>query len=211
VVKREVDERIDRQLAVEVSTPRHQVADALGEHDSASERRALRSLVLSIGDSQPMEAWRRPRAAAAVLLADDRRRMERVLHDGVQNELVALIVKAALEQQDRETQPALVEMLRAGSSCTGGAGLGAQHRSRDLPSAARRLRPPKSVAAHAARAAVDVRLIGSAHRGTEAAEEAVYFACSEPIQNAAKYAGRGAQVTLRLRHDQGSLAADGRR
>ena len=128
--------------------------------------------------------------------------------------IVFSVVVLALAQQDRETPPALVEMLRAGSSYTGSAGLGAQHRSRDLPSAARRLRPPKSVAAHAARAAVDVRLIGSAHSGTEAAEEAVYFACSEAIQNAAKYAGRGAQVTLRLRQDQGSLgvriADDGR-
>jgi len=48
--------------------------------------------------------------------------------------------------------------------------------------------------------------MGSVPRGTDAAEEAVYFACSEAIQNAAKYAGRAAQVTLRLRHEQGSLA-----
>jgi signal transduction histidine kinase len=48
----------------------------------------------------------------------------------------------------------------------------------------------------------------------DAAQEAVYFACSEAIQNVANHAGRGAQVTLRLRHDHGSLteriADDGR-
>ena len=72
----------------------------------------------------------------------------------------------------------------------------------------------EALRSQAMRAVVDVRLMGSAPRGTEAAEEAVYFACSEAIQNAAKYAGGAAQVTLRLRHDQGSLgvlvADDGR-
>ena len=64
----------------------------------------------------------------------------------------------------------------------------------------------KALRAQAARAAVDVRVEGTAPRSTEAAEEAVYFACSEAIQNAAKYAGRGTRVTLRLRHHHGSLA-----
>src|SRR5690242_3515900 len=48
VAEREIDERIDGQLAVEASTPSHQIADARGEHEAASQRRALRSLVLSI-------------------------------------------------------------------------------------------------------------------------------------------------------------------
>ena len=64
----------------------------------------------------------------------------------------------------------------------------------------------QALRAQAARATVDVRLMGSAPRGSEGAEEAVYFACSEAIQNAAKYAGRGAQVTMRLRHAEGLLA-----
>jgi signal transduction histidine kinase len=41
----------------------------------------------------------------------ERRRLERDLHDGVQNELVALIVELALAQQDPETPPAFVETL----------------------------------------------------------------------------------------------------
>jgi signal transduction histidine kinase len=207
VTKREIDERTDGQLAVEVSTPNHQIADARGKHEAASERRALRSLVLSIGDSQPMQARRPPRAPASVPLANDRRRLERDLHDGVQNELVALIVKLALAQQDPETPPALVEML-AGLEARAQAALDS------VRNIARGIYPPlladfglaEALRAQAARAAVDVRLMGSAPRGTEAAEEAVYFAGSEAIQNAAKYAGRGTQVTLRLRHDQGSLA-----
>ena len=207
MAKREIDERTDGQLAVGGSTQSDRTAGVRGEREEISERRALRSLVLSIGDSQPMHARRPPRDRAAAPLADDRRRLERDLHDGVQNELVALILKLALAQEEPETPPALVEML-AGLEARAQAALDS------VRNIARGIYPrlladfglAEALRAQAARATVDVRLIGSAPRGTEAAEEAVYFACSEAIQNAAKYAGRGTQVTLRLRYDDGSLA-----
>lgn len=184
MAKSKFAERIDPQLAGEAST-----------------------LVRSISESQPTQARRPPRAPAAVLLANDRRRLERDLHDGVQNELVALIVKLALAQEDPKSPPALVEML-AGLEARAQAALDSV---RDI---VRGIHPPlladfgltQALRAQAARAAVDVRLIGSAPRGTEAAEQAVYFTCSEAIQNATKYAGPGTQVTFRLRYDQGSLA-----
>jgi hypothetical protein len=47
VAKREIDERINGHLTVEVSTPSHQNGDTRAERAAASERRALRSLVLS--------------------------------------------------------------------------------------------------------------------------------------------------------------------
>ena len=120
-----------------------------------------------------------------------------------------------LAQQDPGTPAALVEML-AGLEARAQAALDS------VRNIARGIYPPlladfglaEALRSQKAHAAVDVRLIGTTARGTEAAEEAVYFACSEAIQNAAKYAGRGTQVTLRLRHDQGSLgvrvADDGR-
>ena len=111
-----------------------------------------------------------------------------------------------LARQDPGTPAALVEML-AGLEARAQAALDS---ARNI---ARGIYPPlladfglaEALRSQAVRAAVDVRLMGTTPRGTEAAEEAVYFACSEAIQNAAKYAGRGTQVTLRLRHDQGSL------
>jgi signal transduction histidine kinase len=129
---------------------------------------------------------------------------------------VALIVTLALAQEDPQTPPPLVETL---------AGLEARAQAvlDSVRNIARGIYPPlladcglaEALRVLAARAAVDVRLIGSAPRGTGAAEEAVYFACSEAIQNAAKYAGRGTRVALRLHYDQGSLAVrvadDGRR
>jgi signal transduction histidine kinase len=43
--------------------------------------------------------------------ADERRHLERDLHDAVQTELVALIVKLAVAEQDPRTPPALADML----------------------------------------------------------------------------------------------------
>ena len=215
MAKREVAERIDGQLAVEACTPSHQLAEARGQHEATSEPRALRSLVLSISSRQRMQARRPARAATPGSLADDRRRLERDLHDGVQNDLVALIVKLALAQQDPETPPALVEML-AGLEARAQAALDSvRNVARGIyPSLLADFGLVEALRAQAARAALDVRLTGSAPRSTEAAEEAVYFACSEALQNAAKYAGRATQVELRLHHDQGSLdvgiADDGR-
>jgi signal transduction histidine kinase len=193
-------------VAVEASTRRSKLADPRGERDAVGDHRAMRSLVLSRRDFQAVQA-RPPRALTAVSLAEERRRWERDLHDGVQNELVALILKLALAQEDAVTPPALVEML-AGLEARAQAALDS------VRNIARGIYPPlladfgleKALRVQSARAAVDVSLEGTAPRSTEEAEEAVYFACSEAIQNAAKYAGCGARVTLRLRHDHGSLA-----
>ena len=202
----ETAEPITGQLTAEASTPSHKVVDARGERDAASERRAVRSLVLSIS-AQPMHARRPARAPTADPFADERRRLERDLHDGVQNELVALIVTLALAQEDPRTPPALVQTL-AGLEARAQAALDS------VRNIVRGIYPPaladfglaRALRAQAARSPIHVSLEGTAPRSTDAAEEAVYFACSEAIQNAAKYAGDEARITLRLRHEQGSLA-----
>src|SRR5947209_786135 len=52
VAKREIDQRINGHLAVAVSTPSHQIADTRAERAAASERGALRSLVLSASHTE---------------------------------------------------------------------------------------------------------------------------------------------------------------
>ena len=89
-----------------------------------------------------------------------------------------------------QTPPAVAEML-AGLEARAQAALDA------VRNIVRGIYPPlladfglaKALRAQAARAPVHVSLEGTAPRSTEAAEEAVYFACSEAIQNVAKYAG----------------------
>jgi signal transduction histidine kinase len=146
-------------------------------------------------------------ARSAIGGAGERQRLERDLHDGVQTELIALIVKLAVARQDPDTPPALADTL---------AGLEA-HAQTALDSVrniARGIYPailadfglPEALRAQARRAGVDLSILGSAPRSSEGSEEAVYFACSEAIQNAAKHAGSGARCTLRLRHHAQSLA-----
>lgn len=136
------------------------------------------------------------------------------LHDGVQNELVALIVGLASAEQDPQTPPALAARLAALEAR-------AQAVLDSVRNVARGIYPPvladfgvaRALRAQAARAAIEVALRGTAPRSTEEAEEAVYFSCSEAIQNAAKHAGPAARVELWLHHHPGrlvvSIADDG--
>ena len=207
MAKREIAKRIGGRLTLEASTPRRQIAYVRRKPEAASDRRERRSAARSIGVIQTMQVPRPTQPPTAVSFDDERQRLERDLHDGVQNELIGLIIKLALAQEDAKTPPALVEML-AGLEARAQAALDS------VRNIARGIRPSlladfglaEALRAQAARAPVDVRLVGTAPRSTEAAEDAVYFACSEAIQNAAKYAGGGARVTVQLRHDEGSLA-----
>ncbi|GII59651.1 hypothetical protein Pth03_80400 [Planotetraspora thailandica] len=136
-----------------------------------------------------------------------RRAIERDLHDGAQQHLVALSVKLGLASELIKDDPALVaEMLtelRADVQSTNAAfrelahgiyppllrdhGLGEA-----LRSITRRVALPYEV---------DVDL---PRRFSEQAEAAVYFCCLEAIQNAGKYAGADASIKVRI-HMDGAL------
>ena len=207
MAKREVAERIDGQLALEARAPSHQIADWRGELEAASDRRWLRSSVASIGGFHPMQAPRPARALTAVPSAGERRRLERDLHGGVQNELVAPIVKLALAQQIPETPSALVEML-AGLEARAQAGLDSV---RDIargiyPSAARRLRPRGSVAcAGGARSGrrESGRKRASWHRSGRGGRLLRLLRGDSERRKIRRPRSRG--HAPRLRHDQGSL------
>ena len=170
---------------------------------------------LAVASEQSVRLSGTPLARTALGGVEERRRLEQDLHDGVQNELVALIVKLAVVAQDPDMPPALTDTL---AELEGRA----QAALDSVRNIARGISAPlladlgiaEALHAQAARAAVDVSLEGTAPRSTAQVEEAVYFACSEAIQNAAKHAGRTARVTLRLHHRRKSLvvqiADDGR-
>jgi signal transduction histidine kinase len=137
---------------------------------------------------------RAPRLSAA---ARERRRLARDLHDGVQNELVALIVELAAAEQDRDTTPALAAKLST---------LGA--RAEATLAAIREIAKgttPSILAAGGFVEAIRVSLAGTAPRSSVAGEEVAYFVCLEALQNVAKHATREAQVTIRARHHNGTL------
>ena len=122
---------------------------------------------------------------------EERRRLERNLHDGAQQQLVALAVKqrlvGTLLTRDPEKAAALVEDLQRDTG-------EALDNLRDL---ARGIYPPlladkglvSALESQAGKAAVRTRV--EAHevgRYAQEAEAAVYFCCLEALQNVAKYA-----------------------
>ncbi|MDT4926167.1 MAG: hypothetical protein QOG01_3880 [Pseudonocardiales bacterium] len=148
-----------------------------------------------------------------VTAADSSRRaIERNLHDGAQQHLVALAVKLGLaraiaEDGDSETVLRLLEDLRGDVQTTIGELRELAHgiyppllRDRGLGealrTAARRSPLPCSV---------EVDLPG---RYPEEIETAAYFCCLEAMQNAGKYAGEGATITVRLHGTPESLCCE---
>jgi signal transduction histidine kinase len=67
----------------------------------------------AIGHIDPRDVGRQLSRARISGAASERRRLARDLHDGVQNDLVALIVELAGAAEDRDTTPALAVILLA--------------------------------------------------------------------------------------------------
>jgi signal transduction histidine kinase len=137
----------------------------------------------------------------------ERRRLERNLHDGAQQHLVALKVKLGLAEmlaaRDPEKVKAIVAQLKADAD-------EALETLRDL---ARGIYPPLladkglllALESQARKATVPIKVEGQdLGRYPEDAEATVYFCVLEALQNVQKYA-RASQVTVRLREADGVL------
>src|SRR5207248_10844778 len=120
------------------------------------------------------------------------RRLERNIHDGAQQQLVALAMKANLARslvgRDERKEGELLDQLRADAQ-------GALENLRDL---ARGIYPPlladqglaAALTAQARKAPLPVEVeTDGLGRYAQEAEAAVYFCCLEAMQNVAKYAG----------------------
>ena len=147
---------------------------------------------------------------------DERRRAERDLHDGAQQRLHAAIVQVALARRllDRDATAARGVLDTATGEID--ATVDELDRlARGLPPtilAERGLAP--ALADLAGRAALDVRVdVVGIDRLPPTIESAIWFCCSEAVQNAAKHAGAGAVVAIAIKHDDGvvrfSITDDG--
>ena len=138
----------------------------------------------------------------------ERRRIERNLHDGAQQHLVALAVKVRLARQLFERDP---DKARGLMEELGGDLEDALQELRDL---AQGIYPPlladkglpEALAAAARRSILptDVRRHGIGRYPPEV-EAAVYFCCLEALQNAGKHAGERARASVRLWEEAGGL------
>lgn len=143
-----------------------------------------------------------------VAAQDDRARaLERNIHDGAQQQLVAITVKLRLAQdlvtKDPTGTRAMLEELRAQT----------QSALEDLRDLARGIYPPlladkglrSAIEAQARKNVLPVRLAGDGvGRYVQEVEAAVYFCTLEALQNAAKYAG-ASSVDVRLAEVGGHL------
>ncbi len=192
----ENDDQALTELARQVGLALHNVKldsalqESLDEvQRQADELRASRSRIVEAGDAQ-------------------RRRIERDLHDGAQQHLVALAVSVNLVRQISDSDPdAAKEMLEQ-------IGKDLQEAVQELRNLAHGIYPPllmdrglaEALSAAAGRAAlptgVEADGIG---RYPQLVEAAVYFCCLEALQNAAKHAGDGAQAMVKVWQDEGAL------
>jgi signal transduction histidine kinase len=138
---------------------------------------------------------------------EERRRLERNIHDGAQQQLVALAVKLNLVETFSEKSPSRArEMASQAKSELQGA-------LDDLRDLARGIYPPlladkglaAALEAQARKAAVPVTIESDGvGRYPQEAEAAAYFCVLEALQNAAKYS-QASSVTVRLGHEDGHL------
>jgi signal transduction histidine kinase len=137
-----------------------------------------------------------------------RREIERNLHDGAQQHLVALAVRVKLASQllDRDPRQAHAALDEVGTAIDD-----ALQELRDLAHgiyppvlADQGLRAALESAASRSTLPVAVRAKDLPRFAPEC-EATVYFCVLEALQNAGKYAGAGASVTVEVREEEGSL------
>ncbi|MET1010860.1 MAG: histidine kinase [Actinomycetota bacterium] len=139
--------------------------------------------------------------------SEERRRIERNIHDGAQQQLVALAVKLKLADtlvgKDEARAHAMLVELQSDTS----------HALEDLRDLARGIYPPlladqglgAALESQARKSTVPVSVdVDGIGRYPQEAEAAVYFSCLEALQNVAKYAN-ASSASVRLRHENGIL------
>ena len=177
-----------------------------------SKERLVRDLAAQagpvLGNVRLIEELRASRQRLVAAQDEERRKLERNLHDGVQQQLVALAVKLKLADTmiDRDPRVAHESLARLQDE--------AQQTLEDLRDLARGIYPPlladkglsAALESQARRAAIPVSLasdgIGRYGRDVEAT---VYFCALEALNNVAKYAS-ASSATIELCETDGSLA-----
>ena len=184
----EDDDRVLTELARQVGLALHNVQldtalqASLDElRETNEELRASRVRIVAAGDAE-------------------RRKLERNLHDGAQQHLVALAVKLRLAKDAVPDDPAYAE------SMIDEIRLDLQDAIAELRALAHGIFPPllmsgglgEALPAAAARAALPTSTDITVGRHSGEVEAAVYFCCMEALQNAGKHGGADASAVVRV-------------
>jgi signal transduction histidine kinase len=184
---------------------------ALLEHVASQAGMLLRNLRLTTELRATIDELHASRRRLVEAQDSERRRIERNIHDGAQQQLVALGVKLSLAQRvlrgDVDAADRMLDDLRGEAT----------QALEDLRELARGIYPPlladrglvEAVQAQARKAPlpVDVEAAGDIGRQPQELEAAVYFCVLEALQNIAKYAS-ASQVRVRLVAASGALTFD---
>jgi len=181
--------------------------DRLVEDLAAQAGLVLRNVRLNEELRANLEELRASRQRLVTAQDGERRRLERNIHDGAQQQLVALAVQARIAEGLAGTDPERErEVLRQMQR-------GLQDAVEDLRDLARGIYPPlladrglgAAVEAQARRSSVPVTVEAKGvDRYPQDAEAAVYFCVLEALQNVAKYAGASG-TTVRITGDPHEL------
>ena len=192
-----------------------------GETLAATEQKLVRDLAAQAGlvmrnaglTEELMDSIAQLRTSRQRLVTaqdEERRKLERNLHDGAQQQLVALTVKLGLLERLVERDP---DQARTTAAQLQQDATDALEELRDL---ARGIYPPlladqglvAALQSQARKSPVPVTVQGDGiGRYAREAEAAVYFSCLEALQNVAKYAS-ASQVTVSLADGDGTLRFD---
>jgi signal transduction histidine kinase len=177
-----------------------------------AKRRIVRDLASQAGfvlrNVRLIEELRASRQRLVAAQDEERRRLERNIHDGAQQQLVALTVKLRLLEQIAGRDPAKATELAGQLQAEAAAALD------DLRDLARGIYPPlladkglpAALEAQARKSPVPVSVdAGELGRFSQDVEAAIYFSCLEALQNVTKYAG-ASQVRISLDRSNGRLA-----
>lgn len=176
---------------------------SLGLHNTQLDHALQDTLDEVVRQARELEASRRRLVSAS---DEERRRIERDLHDGAQQHLVALAVGLNLASGMLEDDPkAAAEMLAQLKSSV-------RDTIEEVRSLAHGIYPPllrdggleAALRAVAGRSPLDVVVETSVGRRSPEVEAAVYFCCLEALQNAAKHAA-GSSVAIRAWTEEGGL------
>lgn len=168
---------------------------------------ALKNVQLTAELSERVAELRASRQRLVAAQDAERKRVERDIHDGVQQNLVAMSMKLRLAQELAERDPERAREVMADLQADTGETLEAL---RDL---ARGIHPPvlsdhglvAALDAHARRSPLPVRVEAPGiDRFPPDIESAVYFCCLEAIQNATKHSG-AEQIVVSLEMQDGEL------
>jgi signal transduction histidine kinase len=183
------------------------VEENLLSHLAGQAGLVLKNVGLTSDLQARLEELRASRQRLVTAQDEERRRLERNLHDGAQQHLVALKVKLGLAEmllgRDPERAKVTIDQLKSDAD-------EALDTLRDL---ARGIYPPlladkglgAALASQARKATVTVTVDADGiARYSQDVEAAVYFAVLEALQNVQKYAG-ASRATIRLREDNGEL------